>query len=286
VGAGCGAPAFECNPNFNGDPINNPGDAAGGPPDITGAGWSCSPPTPDNDTGALGAGQTQSFISCANGSGDGPIIPSDSSHITLGRVHYNIPVTGTAGDSDLTLAFVNVFDDSITEQISCNPVVTTAGNCFGAELELVTAPTSTPAPPTNTPAPPTETPTPAPTNTPVPTNTPPAGVAIQKISEWCDAGEPPTTNADCQSDPPTANLFICETGPCAGQGEGNLIVFEYAFNVLAGEDENTDPGDDGLGAYEFSVEYDRWRGCGSRRRRRGDLGCGEPVLRQPGRHQR
>jgi hypothetical protein len=81
---------------------------------------------------------------------------------------------------------------------------------------------------------------------------------IIKISEWCTDISAPTSNADCDADPPTANLFICEVGPCAGKGEGNLIVFEYAFAVFANADDNTDPGDDGLGAYEFSVEYDNF----------------------------
>jgi hypothetical protein len=47
------------------------------------------------------------------------------------------------------------------------------------------------------------------------------------------------------------------TGPCSGPGEGNLIVFEYAQNIATG-DQNGDTVDDGLGAYEFSVEYDNF----------------------------
>lgn len=53
---------------------------------------------------------------------------------------------------------------------------------------------------------------------------------------------------------PGANLWICETGPCAGPGEGSLIVFERAINVTTG-DQNGDTVADGLGAYEFDVEY-------------------------------
>jgi hypothetical protein len=56
---------------------------------------------------------------------------------------------------------------------------------------------------------------------------------------------------------PAANLWICELGPCAGAGEGDLIVFEYATNVTTG-DQNGDSVADGLGAYEFSVEYDNF----------------------------
>ncbi|HEY8173048.1 MAG TPA: hypothetical protein VIH21_08160 [Dehalococcoidia bacterium] len=47
------------------------------------------------------------------------------------------------------------------------------------------------------------------------------------------------------------------TGPCSGPGEGNLIVFEYANNIVTG-DQNGDTIADGLGAYEFSVEYDNF----------------------------
>ena len=46
---------------------------------------------------------------------------------------------------------------------------------------------------------------------------------------------------------PKANLWICELGPCAGPGEGALRVVEHATDVL-----------DGLGAYEFTVEYDNF----------------------------
>ena len=89
---------------------------------------------------------------------------------------------------------------------------------------------------------------------------------------------------------PGANLWLCGDGPCDGEGEGNLIVFERAFNVYSDYDADgtadvSDPeictnfgpggipndGNDsqcispdssnvelGLGAYEFSVEYDNF----------------------------
>ncbi len=56
---------------------------------------------------------------------------------------------------------------------------------------------------------------------------------------------------------PAANLWLCIVGPCAGPGEGNLLVTEHAFNVHTG-DQNGDTIEDGLGAYEFSVEYDNF----------------------------
>jgi hypothetical protein len=52
-----------------------------------------------------------------------------------------------------------------------------------------------------------------------------------------------------------ANLWLCISGPCDGPGEGQLVVIERAQNVQTG-DQNGDTIPDGLGAYEFSVEYD------------------------------
>jgi hypothetical protein len=87
---------------------------------------------------------------------------------------------------------------------------------------------------------------------------------------------------------PSANLWICENGPCDQPGEGNLIVYERAFSVYSDHDNDgvkdvndscicTNIGPDGvwntaddsgavappftelgLGAYEFSVEYDHF----------------------------
>jgi hypothetical protein len=56
---------------------------------------------------------------------------------------------------------------------------------------------------------------------------------------------------------PKANLFLCYTGPCAGPGEGDLKVIESVINVTTGDQDN-DSVMDGLGAYEFSVEYDNF----------------------------
>ena len=71
---------------------------------------------------------------------------------------------------------------------------------------------------------------------------------------------------------PAANLYLCTLGPCAGAGEGNLLVTERASNV--GSDYDADGIPDavdpniagtglantelGLGAYEFQVEYDNF----------------------------
>jgi hypothetical protein len=52
------------------------------------------------------------------------------------------------------------------------------------------------------------------------------------------------------------NLFICQTGGCSGPGEGHLYVTEKVANVHT-TDYNNDPTDgDGVGAYEFQVEFD------------------------------
>jgi hypothetical protein len=68
----------------------------------------------------------------------------------------------------------------------------------------------------------------------------------------------PEGNAN-NTDPsiPAANLYLCILGPCSGPGEGDLRVVEHSINVYTG-DQNGDTIEDGLGAYEFSVEYDNF----------------------------
>jgi hypothetical protein len=132
--------------------------------------------------------------------------------------------------------------------------------------------------------------TPLPTDTNTPTITPtftatPDGPAVVKRGEGNENNNNPVY--------PGANLWICDDldgpGPlCDLPGEGNLIVFERAFNVFSdydgdnvkdaldpcictnfGPDGTPNTGDDsgavappntelGLGAYEFSVEYDNF----------------------------
>ncbi len=91
----------------------------------------------------------------------------------------------------------------------------------------------------------TSTPTGSPTSTPSGTATPGVIKVPQGNSE----------NVDLLI--PAANLFLCATGPCAGNNEGKLIVIERALNVRTG-DANADGLEDGLGAYEFQVEYDNF----------------------------
>jgi hypothetical protein len=236
------------NPDFNAD-ATDIGD------------WSCGPPNPDNDANPLvGDPGQRAFLSCFNGSGTGPSEASQVAHHPLARVSYDVPGGATAGAVPLTLENVAVFDDSFTPLVNCVP-----GPCTNGQITLTdpptVAPTDTPAPATDTPVPPTNTPVP-PTNTPTVTNTPtatPAGAFLYKVPEQCSVGsggDASDDNADCSDATlPLANLWLCESpAPCAGQGEGNLIVFEYATGIT----DSPEAGMQGLGAYEFSVEYDNF----------------------------
>jgi hypothetical protein len=73
------------------------------------------------------------------------------------------------------------------------------------------------------------------------------GPHVNKVPEGNAANADPAV--------PKANLWLCESGLCAGPGEGSLRVVERASNVVTG-DQNADTVEDGLGAYEFTVEYD------------------------------
>jgi hypothetical protein len=217
----------------------------------------CTPPDPDEDNGSVIGGQS-AFLSCFTGAANGPALANDSVHQTLAFVDYTIGVGALIGDSELiSLSNVAVSDNSLTEIGSCNPVIDVASACFPATINFIAPPPPTI---TNTPAPPTITNTPAPTNTPVP------GVNVVKVPE-CDDGVPSpddvadlddnsddtdvTANDNCDlSNPaePLANLWLCEApAPCDDAGEGSLHVHENAGPIA-----------DGVGAYEFQVEYDHF----------------------------
>ncbi len=53
-----------------------------------------------------------------------------------------------------------------------------------------------------------------------------------------------------EKSPSGANLWLCDTGPCSGPGEGQLVLDERIENVT------TDPASLGLGAFEFQVVFD------------------------------
>jgi hypothetical protein len=215
--------------------------------------WNCSlvlAPTENNgfEAGPVENAELQCFVSA--GSGPAHALGAD---VKLSDITYN-KIAASVGNTVLTFgqSGVNggslVADNDGIELVSCNgsdtlPGTGDDGQCFGALL-IFSAPPDTATPlPTDTP-----TPLPTATDTPLPTATP-AGATLNKIPEGNE------NNVDLAI--PAANLWICVTGPCAGPGEGNLIVFEYATNVNTG-DFNGDTIVDGLGAYEFVVEYDNF----------------------------
>ena len=57
--------------------------------------------------------------------------------------------------------------------------------------------------------------------------------------------------------PELLNLFLCVAPfpACQGPGEGKVVIIEKVKNVHT-QDQNGDSIEDGLGAYEFDVEYD------------------------------
>jgi hypothetical protein len=230
----CAPPGTSCNPDFS-------------ETGLPGAGWSCTPPNPDDDTDNNPANGSESFISCSNAS-DPPSIANGGT-ADVARVTYT--VMGGLGIAPLTLNTVNVADELGVELLACNPG---PGPCFDGSFEFVPPPPATDTPtqaPTNTstPVPPTNTPT----NTPTATNTP-AGYGVVKVPESCL----PTPDPDncVPGAPSAANLWICEAaGPaCTGVGEGELKVYEVAQGVPTA----AAPATGGLAAYEFSVEYDNF----------------------------
>jgi hypothetical protein len=204
----CGLPGLNCNPDFN--------EAT-----VTGAGWACGPPVPnpDNDASPTTASST---MSCFNGSQDGPLIPDDTT-LVLAVVKYN----SVDGSAHLTTANLNIFDETASELMSCNPVLTVGGDCFDADVQIGT-PTSTP---THTPTA-TDTPTPShtatPTDTFTPTNTP------------TDTATPTDTPTHTPTNTPTAT-----NTPSVADSDGDGLL--NAQELLIGTDPNdADTDDDGL----------------------------------------
>ncbi|HXK33286.1 MAG TPA: hypothetical protein VNM91_04640 [Dehalococcoidia bacterium] len=223
---------------------------------LTGATWQCLPaPNADIDPGPA----IESRISCFNSGQDGPLFPNDGVHRVFSHIDYD-DLAVAPGTMTLVVNETAVSDEFQAELGSCNPLIAIDMACGTTTLNFVIPPTDTP---TNTPAP-TDTPTPTNTFTPTatftdtPTSTPtPLGASVVKVPESCD-GDPNTDDLpncdDSNPQEPLANLWICEVGSCAGPGEGNLIVFENVSNVQTGDtDGDTTP--DGVGAYEFDVEY-------------------------------
>jgi hypothetical protein len=196
---------------------------------VTGNGWACAPPPPTADENPGKPGQ-QSYFGCFNGLFDGPLV-SPANPRRLVSITYDVPDSAPPGVVLLNLLEGSVYEMNFGEIMSCNPAITVPGTC---EVALITI-SDEPVPPTITATPtlsPSATPSPSPTSTPV-------GPGIAKVPEGN------THNTDLTI--PAANLWICENGPCDGPGEGALRVVERASGVV-----------EGLGAYEFTVEYDNF----------------------------
>ncbi len=232
------APAVIDGTGFNSNPDFNDALLDAGPET-----WNCAFTAADNDEGTEIIPAQMSHLQCLVTAGTGPTFPQFTD-VILADVTYD-KIVASVGPSVLTWGNSLVADNSGIDLVNCFGSDGAEGGgddqqCFPATINMTGAPTAT-----NTPIPPTATNTPIP---PTATNTP-AGAVLVKIPEGNG------NNVDLNI--PAANLWICVTGPCAGPGEGNLIVFEYAFNVNTGDfDVNTVP--DGLGAYEFTVEYDNF----------------------------
>jgi hypothetical protein len=255
--------------------------------------FNCVSPAPSADTGtsAPGAGASTSFLSCSLLVNSTAVANGASVRISGESFSDNVTAVTTI---TLTLSRVASSDDNGITTISCdpaapppaNPTGNVVGPCFPAVLNFVPPPPT--ATPTNTPlATSTNTPTntAVPTNTPPPTNTPLPGTSTPpstppeqhktclttngRLNTWnTEAGPVSTPGNDGNSNAAgnECNLFICvtpnATTTCSGPGEGHLVVIEQVSNVHTTDypDPTTgayDPPDgDGLGAYEFNVEFD------------------------------
>lgn len=187
---------------------------------LLGNGWSCTPPfQPVADDGSAGVGVSVSVLGCSTSS---PFqLPSISE---LATIRYDVPSAALPGT--IAIDF---------EQGTANgspPLSSYAHQCFllpQYENEFSRMPCfgATVILQAN-----------LGTTTPTSTSTPAPG--ISKIPEGN------ANNTDLSI--PAANLWICEApAACAGPGEGALRVVERASGVA-----------DGLGAYEFTVEYDNF----------------------------
>jgi hypothetical protein len=121
-------PYWESNPNFN-DFLNNGM--------ITS--WSCSNPTPDNDTGTGPPGSAVSAIGCFVVSGPtGSNIPHNT-FIELARVRYDIPAGADPGTVEISSSSIVAKDASGVEAGSCAPVIVNAMACPKATIILYCA---------------------------------------------------------------------------------------------------------------------------------------------------
>jgi hypothetical protein len=226
--------------------------------------YACNASPPTEDDGSAGAGADSSRLICLSAGGMGPAINPGDEYV-MGTVTYDDLVVAPTTNT-LTLTKVQVNDNAINELGSCNPDIGTLISCIPTTYNFF-EPTATFTPtntstssPTNTP---TETNTPTNTATFTPTNTAtatPAGATMLKVPETClipNNDDQCTTEDPASPEQPHVNLFLCENGPCDGPAEGSLKVYEVVSNVQT-QDNNFDTVQDGLGAYEFDVEYDNF----------------------------
>ncbi len=244
----CTAPRLNCNPDFNQSELSGPS-------------WSCDPALADIDGSVSLAVST---MSCIN--------PADPHNLTNGNTVRLATITYDTflGNTNVILSDVNVFDETVTELMSCNPNVTTAGNCFSANLQIGTPPTNTPTPtntatpthtstPTNTPTSthtPTETPTPTntatstPSNTPTATNTPSVadadGDGLLNTYELLIGTNPnnPDTDGDGLSD--GQEVLIHGTDPLDSDTDNDGLSDSAEVNTTSTNPLNPDSDGDGL----------------------------------------
>ncbi len=131
-----------CNPDFREEATSGIGPGIG----FGTVGWSCNPVLPDQDPSDTVAA---SLASCINGSDQASL--AGGATFRLLRVSYN----SNNGISDLVLQDVNIFDETVSEVASCNPVVIVGGTCNNATVTVgaavatftaTTVPTATPRP--------------------------------------------------------------------------------------------------------------------------------------------
>ncbi len=250
----CDPSGFDCNPNFDQTAI-------------TGA-FACSPPAPAPDVNT-DPSIADSKIGCFNGAADGPIMATGSA-LRFATVHYNVVADAT---TPMTVVEGNLYDESFTELLSCNPIVTVPGTCFDAIITIGTptatatatntpanTPTPTPTPtdtatptatntPTETPTP-TDTPTSTPTNTPTATNTPSVadsdGDGLLNAQELLIGTDPnnPDTDGDGLSDGDEVNIH--GTDPLNPDTDGDGLSDSQEVQTTLTNPLNPDSDGDGL----------------------------------------
>jgi hypothetical protein len=101
-------------------------------------GWLCTPPPPNKDEN-VNPLIAVSFLSCYDQvpTVNSILLPSQVAHETLATIHYDDVAQFTSGAVSFTLSDVAIFDETAVELMSCNPVATVAGPCFGASVGYV-----------------------------------------------------------------------------------------------------------------------------------------------------